>query len=129
MTKTILLLALLSASTISQAQRFDKNFVSPKTQCNTYAEDGFGPAWDRCDLPVKMFIKKDGSKISHINPKQRCYFHLDKYDGPDFVKVTTPQPSQPTPATFVFSYGLLFVVSLSTFLLGLHYKSNPHHWS
>ena len=105
MKKTILLLALLSASTISQAQRFDDNFVSPKTQCNTYA--GFSGHYDssnwRCKLPVLLM---------HPTLKQRCMMHQDKYDGPDFVKVTTPQPN----------YGLLFVVSTCAFFLGLHYN-------
>ena len=120
MKKTILLLALLSASTISQAQKvsYDDNFVSPKTQCNSYlgmsSHKGDMSNVPRCEYPVKMFLKKKVGLGWKTNLKQRCNSHL-KPEYKDFIKITTPQP---TPATGnVFSYYLFSGIILFVFFI------------
>ena len=100
-------------------QAIFNTWVSPKTQCNSYSpklnHKGDMSNAPRCKHPVKMFLKKDGSKIYNAtNLKQRCGFHLKPYFK-DFIKGTTPQP---TPATGnVFSYYLFFGIILFVFFI------------
>ena len=123
MTKTILLLALLSASTVSCQERFDDDFVYPQTQCNTYTHDYLtflGENYDdldtstRCKLPVMLVNVVGHTQI------QRCEMHSpSEYDrkgtkkdiGPDFIQVTKPP------------YGYIILFGFSLYLIVLVVKN------
>ena len=116
MTKTILLLALLSTSTVSCQERFDDDFVFPQTQCNTNTYSSMsllGENYDdqdtstRCKLPVMLVHEVGHTQI------QRCVMHSpSKYDrkgtkkdiGPDFI--STP----PYGKYILFAFSLYLIV-------------------
>ena len=125
MTKTILLLALLSTSTISCQERFDDDFVYPQTQCNTNTYSSMsllGENYDdqdtstRCKLPVMLVHEQGHTQI------QRCVMHSPgKYKGPnhtigpDFI--STPP------------YGKYILFAFSLYLLVLVVKSMIEDYS